>query len=122
MRKFYTKIDNLAGNVATLKAKNVGYEELAVVEGSFGKSLAQVIRVSGDEVSLQIFSGTRGVATGDKVSFLGSSMKFSFSDDLFGRVFSGGGEARDGRCELTDNLIEIGGPAVNPAIRLMRIR
>ena len=119
MRKFYTKIDNLAGNVATLKAKNVGYEELAVVEGSFGKSLAQVIRVSGDEVSLQIFSGTRGVATGDKVSFLGSSMKFSFSDDLFGRVFSGGGEARDGRCELTDNLIEIGGPAVNPAIRLM---
>jgi V/A-type H+-transporting ATPase subunit B len=119
MRKFYTKIDNLAGNVATLKAKNVGYEELAVVEGEWGKSLAQVIRVNGDEVSLQIFSGTRGVATGDKVSFLGSSMKFSFSDDLFGRVFSGGGEARDGRSELTENLVEIGGPAVNPAIRLM---
>ena len=119
MRKYYTKIDNIAGNVATLKATNVGYEELAVVEGSWGSSLAQVIRVNNDTVTLQVFAGTRGVSTGDKVSFLGSSMKFSFSEDLFGRIFSGSGEARDNRGELTDNLIEIGGPAVNPAVRLM---
>ena len=119
MRKYYSQIDDIAGNVATLKAENVGYEELAVVEGSWGKSLAQVIRITGDQVSLQIFTGTRGVSTGDKVSFLGSSMRFSFSEELFGRVFSGGGEPRDGRSGLTDNLIEVGGPAVNPAIRLM---
>ncbi len=119
MNKYYTKIDNLAGNVATLKAKGVGYDELAVVEGKWGKSLAQVIRVNGDSATIQIFAGTRGVSTGDKVTFLGSSMKFSFSEDLFGRVFSGSGEARDGRGELTDNLVEVGGPAVNPAIRLM---
>ena len=119
MRKYYSKIDKIAGNVATLKAKNVGYEELAVVEGSWGKSLAQVISISGEDVSLQIFAGTRGVSTDDKVSFLGSAMKISFSEDLFGRVFSGGGVPRDGRSELTDNLVEVGGPAVNPAIRLM---
>ncbi|MBQ3643733.1 MAG: V-type ATP synthase subunit B [Candidatus Riflebacteria bacterium] len=119
MNKYYTKIDSLAGNVATLKAKGVGYDELAVVEGKWGKSLAQVIRVNGDSATIQIFAGTRGVSTGDKVSFLGSSMKFSFSEDLFGRVFSGSGEARDGRGELTENMVEVGGPAVNPAIRLM---
>ena len=119
MNKYYTKIDSLAGNVATLKAKGVGYDELAVVEGKWGKSLAQVIRVNGDSATIQIFAGTRGVSTGDKVTFLGSSMRFSFSEDLFGRVFSGSGEARDGRGELTDNLVEVGGPAVNPAIRLM---
>ncbi len=119
MRKYYTKIDNIAGNVATLKAKDVGYEELAVVEGDWGKSLAQVIKINGEEVALQVFSGTRGVSTGDKVSFLGSSMRFSFSEDLFGRIFSGSGEPRDGRSELTDNLIPVGGPSVNPAIRLM---
>ncbi len=119
MRKYYTKIDSIAGNVATLRASNVGFEELAVVEGSWGESLAQVIRVDGDTATLQIFGGTRGVTTGDKVSFLGSSMKFSFSEDLFGRIFSGSGEARDNRGELTENLIEIGGPSVNPAIRLM---
>ena len=119
MNKYYTKIDNLAGNVATLKAKGVGYDELAVVEGKWGKSLAQVIRVNGDSATIQIFAGTRGVSTGDKVTFLGSSMRFSFSEDLFGRVFSGSGQPRDGRGELTDNLVEVGGPAVNPAIRLM---
>ncbi len=119
MRKYYTRIDRIAGNVATLKATGVGYEELALVEGSWGSSLAQVIRAAGEDVTIQIFAGTRGVSTGDKVSFLGSPMRFSFSQDLFGRIFSGGGQPLDGRSPLTTNLIEVGGPAVNPAIRLM---
>ncbi|NLI77934.1 MAG: V-type ATP synthase subunit B [Candidatus Riflebacteria bacterium] len=119
MRKYYNRIDKIAGNVATLKAGNVGYEELAEVEGRGGRSFAQVIRVNGEDVSLQIFSGTRGVSTGDKVSFLGSAMRFSFSDNLFGRVFTGGGAPRDGRTALSDNLVMVGGPAVNPAVRLM---
>ncbi|MBF0117292.1 MAG: V-type ATP synthase subunit B [Desulfobacterales bacterium] len=119
MRKYYTRIKQIAGNVITLKASDVGYEELAIVEGAWGKSLGQVIRLSNDEVVLQVFSGTRGVSTSDRVSFLGSSMRFSFSQNLFGRIFSGGGEPRDKRSSLTENLIEVGGPAVNPAIRLM---
>lgn len=119
MRKYYNRIDRIAGNVATLKATNVAYEELAEIEGKAGKSFAQVIRVDGDNVSLQIFSGSRGVSTGDRVSFLGSSMRFSFSENLFGRIFTGGGEPRDGRTPLTDNLVMVGGPAVNPAVRLM---
>lgn len=119
MRKYYTRIENIAGNVATLKASNVGYEELALVEGKWGQSLCQVIRMADDDVYLQVFSGTRGLSTGDQVSFLGSSMRFNFSDNLFGRIFSGGGEPRDNRSPLTENLIEVGGPAVNPAVRLM---
>ncbi|MBP7635333.1 V-type ATP synthase subunit B [Candidatus Ozemobacteraceae bacterium] len=122
MRKYYTRIDRIAGNVAMLKATNVGFEELAVIEGRVGRSLAQVIKVSGEDVSLQVFSGTRGLSTGDRVSFLGSAMRFSFSEDLFGRIFTGGGEPRDGRSTLTENLIEVGGPAVNPAVRLMPSR
>jgi len=119
MRKYYTRIDNIAGNVATLKATNVGYEELAMIEGKWGRSLCQVIRMAGNDVYLQVFSGTRGLSTGDQVSFLGSAMRFNFSDNLFGRIFSGGGEPRDHRSPLTENLVEVGGPAVNPAVRLM---
>ncbi|NLM17889.1 MAG: V-type ATP synthase subunit B [Candidatus Riflebacteria bacterium] len=119
MRKYYNKIDRIAGSVATLKADNVGYEEIAKVQGSWGESLAQVIRVDRDMVSLQVFAGTRGLSTGDKVHFSGSAMKFAFTDDLLGRIFTGSGEPRDGRCELTDNLVEVGGPSVNPAVRLM---
>lgn len=119
MRKYYNRIDNIAGNVATLKATDVGYEELATVEGSWGKSLAQVIKVADDKVSLQVFAGTRGVSTGDKVFFTGKSMRFSFTNDLYGRIFSGSGLPRDGRTELSENLVEVGGPSVNPAVRLM---
>ncbi|MCK8604120.1 V-type ATP synthase subunit B [Desulfoferrobacter suflitae] len=119
MRKYYTRIENIAGNVATLKASHIGYEELAVIQGKWGQSLCQVIRMAGEDIYLQVFSGTRGLSTGDQVSFLGSSMRFNFSDNLFGRIFSGGGEPRDHRSPLAENLVEVGGPAVNPAVRLM---
>ena len=119
MRKYYTQIDSIAGNVATLRATDVGYEELAIIEGNWGQSLAQVIRLSGDNVALQVFSGTRGISTGDQVSFLGFSMRFSFSENLSGRIFTGSGEPRDGRSPLTANLVEVGGPSVNPSVRVM---
>ena len=119
MKKYYTRIDALAGNVASLTAPGVSYEELAVVEGRGGRSLAQVIRLRGDEVSLQVFAGTRGVGTGDRVTFLGAPMRFSFTEALLGRVFDGAGEPRDGRSPLAENLTPLGGPSVNPCVRVM---
>jgi V/A-type H+-transporting ATPase subunit B len=119
VKRYYRRIASLAGNVASLPAPGVSYEELAVVEGRGGRSLAQVIRLRGDEVSLQVFAGTRGVGTGDRVTFLGAPMRFSFSEALLGRVFDGGGEPRDGRSPLAENLTPLGGPAVNPFVRVM---
>jgi V/A-type H+-transporting ATPase subunit B len=119
MKKYYTRIEKLAGNVATLRATGVSYEELAQVDGHAGKSLAQVIRLNRDEVSLQVFAGTRGVGTGDRVSFFGSPMRFSFTETLMGRIFTGGGEPRDGRSTLLENLVAVGGPSVNPCVRVM---
>ncbi|MFP4052427.1 MAG: V-type ATP synthase subunit B, partial [Phycisphaerae bacterium] len=84
-----------------------------------GPSLAQVIRLEGDQVSLQVFAGTQGVSTGDKVRFLGHSMRVPFTDDLLGRVFNGSAEPRDDRPEVQAEPVEIGGPAVNPIKRRM---
>ncbi|MBT3201558.1 MAG: V-type ATP synthase subunit B, partial [Phycisphaerales bacterium] len=67
MRKYFDQITRIAGNVVTVTANGVGYDELAVVSGNAGTSLAQVIRLSGDQVSLQVFGGTQGVSTGDKI-------------------------------------------------------
>jgi len=119
MKKYYTRIDRLSGNVATLRAPGIGYDELALIEGKGGDTLAQVIRLNGDEVTLQVFSGTRGIGTGDRVSFSGTAMRFSFTDALLGRIFDGSGEPRDGRSSLTQNLVALGGPAVNPCVRVM---
>lgn len=117
MRKVYTKINNIAGNVVTLKAQNIGYEDLAIIESADGSSLAQVIKLDQEEVSLQVFQGTKGLSSGDKVRFLGHPMQVSFSDNLLGRIFTGSGKPRDGKSNLEENLIDIGGPSVNPSKR-----
>ncbi|MBN1836431.1 MAG: V-type ATP synthase subunit B [Spirochaetales bacterium] len=119
MRKVYSKIDEIAGNVITVTATEVRYGELAAVRSAHGESLAEVIRLYEDKVVLQVYSGCRGVSTGDEVRFLGHPMQVSFSDDLMGRIFDGGGQPRDKGPALTENLIDIGGPAVNPAKRII---
>lgn len=90
-----------------------------MVSTKHGESLAQVIRLNRDNVSLQVFSGARGVSTGDEVRFLGHPMQVSFSDNLVGRIFDGSGRPRDNGPRLEDNLIEVGGPSVNPAKRII---
>ena len=122
MKKVYSKIESINGSVITVKAEDVSYGELAQVQTSFGASLAQVNKLDGDLVSLQVFAGGRGVSTGDEVRFLGREMQVSFSDDLLGRIFNGSGEPRDQGPMLKDNMVEIGGPSVNPSKRIMAKR
>ncbi len=119
MRKFYDEIIRIAGNVVTVIADGIRYEELAVISTPTKSSLAQVIHIESDRVSLQVFAGTQGISTGDRVRFLGHSMKVPFSDDLLGRIFNGSGVPRDDRPEVEAEEIEIGSPAVNPVQRRM---
>ncbi len=119
MRKVYHKIIRIAGNVITVEADDVAYNELAEVSGLRGVSLAQVIRLDGRKVSLQVFAGSRGIGTDDEVRFLGREMQVSGSDALLGRVFNGRGASRDHRPDITENLIDIGTPSVNPAKRVI---
>ncbi len=119
MRKIYSRIESISGNVISVLADDVRYKDLAVVETRFGPSLAEVIRLDGKIVSLQVFNGGRGVSTGDEVRFLGQTMKVSLTDNLLGRIFDGSGKPRDGGPELTENMSEIGGPSVNPSKRII---
>ena len=119
MKKVYNKILSIVGNVITVKAKDVANEELAEVSTDRGKTLAQVIKIEDEIVSLQVFSGSKGVATNDEIRFLGHPMKVSFSENMLGRIFDGSGEPRDNGPSLQENLIEIGGPSVNPAKRII---
>jgi len=119
MRKYYDEIVRIAGNVVTVIADGVGYEELAVVTSKHGTSMAQVVHIQGDRVSLQVFGGTQGVSTDDRVRFLGKSMDVPFSDDLLGRIFNGSGMPRDGRPEVEADRVPLGSPAVNPVMRRM---
>lgn len=119
MRKVCTKILSITGNVVTVRASNVGYEELAEISAKRGRSLAQVIRLDDETVHLQVFAGSAGVSTGDEVRFLGHPMKVGFSSDMLGRIFNGSGEPRDGGPPITEEYVEISGPAANPVNRII---
>ena len=122
MNKVYNRIESITGNVITVRANGVQYKELAQINTRFGKSLAQVNKIEGDIVSLQVFAGGQGISTGDEVRFLGHEMRVSFSEDLLGRIFNGSGEPRDKGPALTDNMKPIGGPSVNPTKRILANR
>ena len=116
----HTRITAIQGDIITVPAKEIDYGELATVKSRRGISLAQVIRLRGDDVLLQVFAGSRGVATGDQVRFLGHPMQVAFGDALLGRIFNGSGDPIDGGSELVAlPRIDIGGPSVNPIMRVI---
>lgn len=111
-QRIYTKLYQLTKATVTLQAKGVGYDELAIVDGR----LAQVVKIMGDMVTLQIFGGTEGIATNAEVIFAGKSPTLKVSDDLAGRFFDAYGEPMEGG-EIMGEEREIGGPSVNPVRR-----
>ncbi|HRZ40263.1 MAG TPA: V-type ATP synthase subunit B, partial [Candidatus Omnitrophota bacterium] len=119
MQKVYNEIIQIAGDVITVEAEDVAYRELAQIRTAQGTSLAQVIRMDGAKVSLQVLAGSRGISTNDRVMFLKRPMQVSISDDLLGRVFDGSGQPRDNGPVLQERMTEIGGPSVNPAKRVI---
>ena len=112
-QKIYTKITQITKATCSLKATGVGYDELGTVNGK----LAQVVKIAGDEVTLQVFEGTEGIPTNAEVVFLGKSPTIKVSEQLAGRFFNAFGDPIDGGPEIEGQEVEIGGPSVNPVRR-----
>lgn len=113
MNKVYTKISQITKATCSLKATGVGFDELAFIGGR----LAQVVKIWGDEVTLQVFSGTEGIPTNAEVTFLGKAPTLKVGDELCGRFFDAFGKPIDGGPEIDGEEREIGGPSVNPVRR-----
>jgi hypothetical protein len=112
-QKIYTKITQITKATCSLKAANVGNEELATVDGK----LAQVVKIIGDEVTLQVFGGTEGLRTNAEVVFMGKAPSLNVGDQLIGRFFNAFGDPIDGGPVPEGKEVEIGGPSVNPVRR-----
>ena len=116
----YTQIANIQGDIIAVEAGGIKYGELAVVKSRTRTSLAQVIRLRGDEVLLQVFAGSKGISTGDRVRFMGRPMQVSYGDAMLGRIFNGSGIPIDGGPSLKAlPRKEVAGPSVNPVKRII---
>lgn len=131
----YSKILEIVGDLVKVYVPepdlgttgSIGFGDLAIIENPLDPSqlpaLAQVIEMDADKVSLQVFSGTKGLSTRATIRFLGHSMQVAFSSNILGRSFSGVGRPIDSGPDLNEEPhIEIDGPTVNPARRVLASR
>ncbi len=112
-KKIYTKISNVTKATCMLNATGVGNDELATIHGR----MAQVVKIIGDEVTLQVFEGSEGIPTNAEVVFLGKAPTLKVSEQLAGRFFNAYGLPIDGGAQPEGREVEIGGPSVNPVRR-----
>ncbi|GAA4648961.1 V-type ATP synthase subunit B [Kistimonas scapharcae] len=127
----YTNILSIVGDIIRVEVPNLSDSnaqarngDLALIEqNGQAYSLAQIIKLNREEVSLQVFAGTKGLSTDAAVCFLGEPMKAVYSPNILGRIFNGAGEAIDGGPALDqDPRVEIDGPSVNPIRRVLASR
>ncbi len=118
--KVYEKIVDMRGNLLTVNAKGVRLGELAQIrQANGGVSFAQVISFDGEKAILQSLIQTRGIATNDRVNFLGKEMVATFGPALLGRCFSGSGVPIDGKPAPEGEAVPIATPAFNPVVRIV---
>ncbi len=113
-QKTYHHLVNITKATCTLKARGIGNEEMAFVDGR----AAQVVKIVGDFVTLQVFSGTEGLSTDSEIVFTGEPPTLKVGDHLTGRFFNSFGEAIDGFPVIGGKKVAIGGPSVNPVRRV----
>lgn len=118
---WHTRVVEIVGDILKVRASEVGFGDLAIVENWDGRrSLGQVIELQRDIVSLQVFSGGKGLSTQARVHFLGHPTKVTYSQNILGRVFGGSGRPLDSGPDLSSEAaIPIGGPSVNPKMRIV---
>lgn len=120
MRKVYDRIIDMRGNLITVAAEGVSLGEVARIhkrDGTF--TFASVLRFDGELATLQLFESTRGISTGDQVTFLGRQIEAVYTESLLGRRLSGSGDPIDDGPAILGDTIEIGRPSFNPTCRII---
>lgn len=116
----YDKINDMRGNLITVTAKGVSLGELARIDLKNGRGVyASVLRIEGDQVTLQVFQNTRGISTGDRVTFLKRQMQATYGESILGRRLNGSGDPIDGGPAIVGDPVDIGSPSFNPVKRII---
>lgn len=120
MKKVYERINNMRGNLITVTAEGVSLGELARINLASGESVyASVLKIDGDQVTLQVFKSTRGISTHDQVVFLKREMQATYGDSLLGRRLNGAGEPIDNGPRIVGESVNVGASSFNPVHRII---
>ncbi len=83
-------VTGIVSNLVTVKVDGpVGENELCHIDLGGTQLLAEVIKVTGDKASVQVFESTRGLRNGDRVVFLGRMLEASLGPGLLSGIYDG---------------------------------
>ena len=83
-------VTGIVSNLVTVKVDGpVGENELCHINLGGTLLLAEVIKVTGDKASVQVFESTRGLRNGDSVTFLGKMLEASLGPGLLSGIYDG---------------------------------
>lgn len=120
MKIIHDRIRKMRGNLITVQAEGPALGEMARIEKRDGLSTyASVLQFEKGEVTLQVFGGTRGISTGDRVVFLKTQMQATYGEGLLGRRLNGIGEPIDNGPKIVGEEVAIGQPSFNPVRRII---
>ena len=84
------KVTGIVSNLVTVQVDGpVAENELCFINLAGTDLLAEVIKVTGDKASVQVFESTRGLKNGDSVQFLGRMLEATLGPGLLSSVYDG---------------------------------
>ncbi|MBQ7194290.1 MAG: V-type ATP synthase subunit A [Bacteroidales bacterium] len=84
------KVIGIVSNLVTVRTDGpVAENELCYIDLDGTRLLAEVIKVSGDKASVQVFESTRGLRGGDSVEFEGRMLEATLGPGLLSSVYDG---------------------------------
>ena len=119
--KEYRTISSIEGPLMQVEGiRGAKFNELVEVQLQDGqKRQGQVLEVSDDYATVQLFEGSSGVNLRDtKVRFTGRPQHLPVSEDMVGRIFNGMGKVMDDGPEIiAEKELNIEGASINPVSR-----
>lgn len=117
----HLKLDGINGSLVTLngvkEAANEEIVELHLQDDTV--RTGRVVKIDGEEVTVQVFEGTRGVSMENTATvFTGKPMEVALSPEILGRVFDGLGRPIDGLGPVYPvEKRDVNGSPINPVSR-----
>jgi len=84
------KVVGVVANLVTLEVDGpVGQNEICYIDLNGTKMMAEVIKVTGDKVSVQVFESTRGLKTGCVAEFTGRMLEVTLGPGMLSKTYDG---------------------------------
>ncbi len=84
------KVAGIVSNLVTVSIDGpVAENELCYIKLGDTRLLAEVIKVTGNKASVQVFESTRGLKNGDSVEFLGKMLEATLGPGLLSSIYDG---------------------------------